>query len=121
MAMLKSSWVRLYGVGLTRASGSVQICRCCGYRPRPCCFEPPHSLFSKNSVLTTKIFFGAGMQRGKSQVTNRIGLSRKHLTEGLDESLARMGLKYVDVVFCHRPDPGKHAVMLSRNERSNRH
>ena len=42
------------------------------------------------------------MKRGKSQVTNRIGLSRKHLTEGLDESLVRMGLEYVDVVFCHR-------------------
>ena len=56
-------------------------------------------------VLTTKIFFGAGMKRGKSKRQNRIGLSRKHLTEGLAQSLERMGLSYVDVCFCHRPDP----------------
>lgn len=31
-------------------------------------------------------------------------LSRKHIMEGLQNSLKRMQLDYVDVVFCHRPD-----------------
>ena len=34
-----------------------------------------------------------------------MGLSRKHLYEGLKASLERMQLEYVDLVFCHRPDP----------------
>ena len=36
---------------------------------------------------------------------NRIGLSRKHIVEGMRASLKRMGLEYVDLVFCHRFDP----------------
>lgn len=35
---------------------------------------------------------------------NDMMLSRKHLTEGISASLKRMGLDYVDIVFCHRPD-----------------
>lgn len=31
-------------------------------------------------------------------------LSRKHLTEGIQNSLKRLQLDYVDVIFCHRPD-----------------
>ena len=37
--------------------------------------------------------------------SNSRGLSRKHLYEGLKASLKRMQLEYVDLVFCHRPDP----------------
>ena len=48
-------------------------------------------------VLSTKIFWG-----GDSP--NVIGLSRKHIIEGMDGSLKRMGLEYVDLVFAHRPD-----------------
>lgn len=48
-------------------------------------------------VLSTKIFWG-----GKG--VNDKGLSRKHILEGLDASLARLQLDYVDLVFCHRPD-----------------
>ena len=36
---------------------------------------------------------------------NAIGLSRKHILEGLRASLERMGLDYVDLVYCHREDP----------------
>lgn len=36
---------------------------------------------------------------------NKCGLSRKHLIEGLKNSLERLQLDYVDVVYCHRPDP----------------
>lgn len=31
--------------------------------------------------------------------------SRKHLMAGLDQSLRRMGLEYVDIFYHHRPDP----------------
>lgn len=42
-------------------------------------------------VVSTKIFFGT--RRGP----NATGLSRKHLIEGTNASLERMGLEYVDV------------------------
>lgn len=35
---------------------------------------------------------------------NNHGLSRKHILEGLEASLARLQLRYVDVVYAHRPD-----------------
>jgi voltage-dependent potassium channel beta subunit len=49
-------------------------------------------------MLSTKIFWGG---RGP----NDSGLSRKHVIEGTDAALKRMGLDYVDLIFCHRPDP----------------
>jgi len=55
-------------------------------------------------VLTTKIMFGGDTRPGKSLAANRVGLSRKHIIEGLQASLQRMGLDHVDVAFCHRPD-----------------
>ena len=48
-------------------------------------------------VVTTKIFRN-GMD------PNDTFLSRKHIIEGLKQSLKRLQLDYVDVVFCHRPD-----------------
>ncbi len=36
---------------------------------------------------------------------NRRGLSRKHLVEACDAALRRMDLDYLDLFFCHRPDP----------------
>lgn len=35
---------------------------------------------------------------------NNKGLSRKHVLEGMDASLKRLGLDYVDLVYAHRPD-----------------
>eukprot|EP00005_Dracoamoeba_jomungandri_P005204 CAMPEP_0174261542 /NCGR_PEP_ID=MMETSP0439-20130205/11485_1 /TAXON_ID=0 /ORGANISM="Stereomyxa ramosa, Strain Chinc5" /LENGTH=374 /DNA_ID=CAMNT_0015346029 /DNA_START=35 /DNA_END=1156 /DNA_ORIENTATION=- len=52
-------------------------------------------------VISTKIFGG---YRDGDQL-NAAGLSRKHIVEGLKGSLKRMNLDYVDLVFCHRPDP----------------
>lgn len=49
-------------------------------------------------VISTKIFWGGASPNEK-------GLSRKHLVEGTRASLQRMGLEYVDILFCHRPDP----------------
>ena len=49
-------------------------------------------------VISTKIFWGG---RGP----NDRGLSRKHIIEGTDAALARLQMDYVDLIFCHRPDP----------------
>ncbi len=35
---------------------------------------------------------------------NQRGLSRKHVVEACDAALQRMGLDYLDLYFCHRPD-----------------
>lgn len=48
-------------------------------------------------VISTKIFWGGSGP-------NNSGLSRKHLFEGVDASLKRLQLEYVDLLFCHRPD-----------------
>jgi aryl-alcohol dehydrogenase-like predicted oxidoreductase len=29
----------------------------------------------------------------------------KHIIEGLQASIERLQLRYVDLVYCHRPDP----------------
>jgi len=50
-------------------------------------------------IISTKIFFGVG-RKGP----NDRGLSRKHLIEGCLESLKRLGMDYVDIIFAHRPD-----------------
>jgi voltage-dependent potassium channel beta subunit len=49
-------------------------------------------------VVSTKLFWG-----GKGP--NDKGLSRKRILEGTDRSLSRLQLDYVDLLFCHRPDP----------------
>lgn len=36
---------------------------------------------------------------------NDRGLSRKHITESLDQTLDRLGTGYLDLYFCHREDP----------------
>ena len=48
-------------------------------------------------VVSTKLFkIGTGV--------NDTFLSRKHIIEGTNNSLKRLQLDYVDVLFCHRPD-----------------
>jgi len=49
-------------------------------------------------VITTKLYWGGVAE------TER-GLSRKHIIEGLQSSLQRLQLSYVDVVFANRADP----------------
>ncbi len=50
-------------------------------------------------VLATKVFFPMGER------PNDRGLSRKHIMEQAEASLARLGLDYVDILYCHRYDP----------------
>jgi len=52
-------------------------------------------------VISTKLNWGAA--NGSNPVNNG-GLSRKHIIEGLDLSLERLGLSYVDLIYAHRPD-----------------
>jgi len=55
---------------------------------------PRHTL-----VIATKVFWPM------SDDVNDQGLSRKHIMESIDKSLLRLGTDYVDIYFCHRPDP----------------
>ena len=49
-------------------------------------------------VVSTKIFWGG-------DGPNDLGLSHKHVIEGVNNALRRLQMDYVDLVFCHRPDP----------------
>ena len=51
-------------------------------------------------IVSTKFFWG--LHDGPNE---RNTLNRKYLREAIDGSLERLGLPYVDLVFCHRPDP----------------
>lgn len=51
-------------------------------------------------LVSTKLFWG--LHDGPNQ---RNTLNRKYLIEGINGSLERLGLDYVDLLFCHRADP----------------
>jgi len=51
--------------------------------------------------VSSKVFFGA---YDKPLPTQR-GLSRKHVMEACHQALQRMRVDYLDLYFCHRPDP----------------
>jgi voltage-dependent potassium channel beta subunit len=52
-------------------------------------------------VVSTKIFWG--LHDGVPNMKNT--LNRKYLMHAIDGSLERFGLDFVDLLFCHRPDP----------------
>jgi voltage-dependent potassium channel beta subunit len=49
-------------------------------------------------VISSKVFWGGDGPNDK-------GLSRKHVAEACRNSLRRLQLEYLDLFFCHRPDP----------------
>ncbi|WP_374400773.1 potassium channel beta subunit family protein [Niveibacterium sp.] len=51
-------------------------------------------------VVSTKFYWG--LSDGPNQ---RNTLNRKYLRQAIDGSLQRFGLDYVDLAYCHRPDP----------------
>ena len=52
-------------------------------------------------ALTTKFFWGM-----HGDVPNmRLTLNRKYLMQGIEASLERLQTDFVDVIYCHRPDP----------------
>ncbi len=57
-----------------------------------------------NYVISTKLYWGLD-DGSASQVNRRNTLNRKYLMHAIDGSLQRLGLDFVDLVYCHRPDP----------------
>jgi len=49
-------------------------------------------------ILSSKVFWGGDKP-------NQTGLSRKHVTEACHAALRRLRADYLDLYFCHRPDP----------------
>ncbi len=52
--------------------------------------------------VSSKAFFGL---YGKENKPTQHGLSRKHLMEACHAALRRLQTDYLDLFFCHRPDP----------------
>lgn len=52
-------------------------------------------------VISTKVFWG--IHGGAVNMANT--LNRKYLMQAIDGSLERLGLDFVDLLYCHRPDP----------------
>ncbi len=54
-------------------------------------------------VVSTKFFWG--LEREGNVANKKDTLNRKYLMQAIDGSLARMGLDFIDLIYCHRPDP----------------
>jgi voltage-dependent potassium channel beta subunit len=53
-------------------------------------------------LVSSKVFFGSAPE---PQKPNQTGLSRKHVFEACHAALRRLQVDYLDLFFCHRPDP----------------
>lgn len=53
-------------------------------------------------IVSSKVMFGS--QPDPKRPT-QMGLSRKHVVEACHQALERLQLNYLDLYFCHRPDP----------------
>src|SRR5271154_4288914 len=49
-------------------------------------------------LVSSKVFWGG-------TIPNQEGLSRKHVMEACHNALRRLQVEYLDLFFCHRPDP----------------
>ena len=54
----------------------------------------------RSYVISTKLFWGI-----HDDVNMRNTLNRKYLLQAIDGSLDRLGLDFVDLLYCHRADP----------------
>ncbi|MCM3908041.1 MULTISPECIES: potassium channel beta subunit family protein [Trueperella] len=52
-------------------------------------------------VISTKFYWGINGEMPNMHYT----LNRKYLMQAIDGSLERLGLDFVDLAYCHRPDP----------------
>ncbi|GAB4569708.1 MAG: aldo/keto reductase [Rhizobacter sp.] len=57
-----------------------------------------------NYIVSTKFFLGLARKEPLA-INRRATLNRKYLAQAIDGSLQRMGLDFIDLVYCHRPDP----------------
>ena len=51
--------------------------------------------------VSSKVYFGSH----GSPLPTQMGLSKKHVTEACHQALQRLQVDYLDLYFCHRPDP----------------
>lgn len=51
--------------------------------------------------VSSKVFFGSAAD----PLPTQRGLSRKHVTDGCHAALRRLRVDYLDLYYCHRPDP----------------
>ena len=51
--------------------------------------------------VSSKVFFGAA----EAPLPTQRGLSRKHVTDACHAALRRLRVDYLDLYYCHRPDP----------------
>jgi voltage-dependent potassium channel beta subunit len=51
--------------------------------------------------VSSKVFFGSAKEPRPTQK----GLSRKHVVDACHDALKRLRVDYLDLYFCHRPDP----------------
>lgn len=58
--------------------------------------------FSRDSYcVSSKVFFGTA----DNPLPTQRGLSRKHVMDACHQALQRLRVDYLDLYFCHRPDP----------------
>lgn len=53
-------------------------------------------------IVSSKVFFGTAPD---PQKPNQYGLSRKHIFQACHGALQRLQIDFLDLFFCHRPDP----------------
>jgi voltage-dependent potassium channel beta subunit len=51
-------------------------------------------------LVSSKVYFG-----WEDDKPNQTGLSRKHIFEACHDALRRLQVEYLDLYYCHRPDP----------------
>jgi len=51
-------------------------------------------------LVSSKVYFG-----WEDDKPNQTGLSRKHIVEACHDALRRLQVDYLDLFYCHRPDP----------------
>lgn len=53
-------------------------------------------------IVSSKVMHGS---HGKNAKPTQLGLSRKHVLEACHQAMKRLQVDYLDLYFCHRPDP----------------
>lgn len=61
-------------------------------------------------LVSSKVYFG-----WEEEKPNQTGLSRKHVFEACHDALRRLQVDYIDLYYCHRPDP---AVPIAETARA---
>jgi len=60
-------------------------------------------------LVSSKVFFG-----WEDDKPNQSGLSRKHVVEACHAALRRLQVDYLDLYYCHRPDPAVPVLETAR-------